>query len=85
MLARQPVIAADTAMKLKSHSQPAFFGLSDKYLEGVYEEIFFLKQHGNWTFVEAYNIPHRLRQWWIKRLQKHFKDEAEAMKKAQSG
>jgi hypothetical protein len=62
-------------------SQPTFFGLSDKYIENIYEQLFFLKQHGNWSFIEAYNLPHGLREWWVKRLLKHFKDEKEAIEK----
>ena len=70
-------------MRQRSRSQPTFFGLTDKYTRNVYEELFFLKQHGNWSFIEAYNIPTRLRQWWVKRLQKFFTDQAEAQKTAQ--
>jgi hypothetical protein len=63
------------------HSQPTFFGLSDKYIESVYEQLFFLKQHGNWGFIESYNLPNKLREWWVKRLSQYFKEEQEALKK----
>jgi len=42
-----------------------------------------LKQYGGWSFMEAYNLPIQLRQWWLKRLVKQFKEEQEAIKKAQ--
>jgi hypothetical protein len=51
-------------------------------MKDVYEQLFFLKQHGNWGFIEAYNLPNGLREWWVERLLKHFKDEQEALKKA---
>lgn len=63
------------------HSRPTFFGLSDKYIESVYEQLFFLKQHGNWGFIESYNLPNKLREWWVKRLSQYFKEEQEALKK----
>ena len=69
---------------LTFHSQPTFFGLSDKYIEDVYEQLFFLKQHGNWSFIEAYNLPNKLREWWVKRLVQYFKEEKEALKKQTS-
>jgi len=59
-----------------------FFGLTEKYAEHVYEELFFLKFHGGWSFLEAYNLPMQLREWWIKRLMKQMKDEADSIKKA---
>jgi hypothetical protein len=45
----------------------------------VYEEFFILKHHGGWSFFEAYNLPIRLRRWFVERLSKHF----EEMKKAE--
>jgi hypothetical protein len=66
-------------------SQPTFFGLSDDYIEGVYEQLFFLKQHGNWSFIESYNLPNGLREWWVKRLLKHFEDEKKAIEKHSKG
>ena len=66
-------------------SQPTFFGLNEKYNEGVYEEMFYLKHYGGWSFIEAYNLPMGLRRWWLKRLEKQFKKEADEMKKSQSG
>jgi hypothetical protein len=62
--------------------QRTFFGLSDEYQKQVYEQFFILKYHGGWSFIEAYNLPVGLRMWFIERLTKQLKDEAEAMEKA---
>jgi hypothetical protein len=51
-------------------------------METVYEQFFFLTHHGSWSFIEAYNLPVGLRNWFSKRLQKHFEDEAKAYEKA---
>tara|TARA_B100000073_G_C23697539_1_gene558966 strand:- start:1078 stop:1296 length:219 start_codon:yes stop_codon:yes gene_type:complete len=54
-------------------------------MANVYEQFFLLKYHGGWSFIEAYNLPVKLRTWFMKRLQQQFKDEAAQMKKAQRG
>ncbi len=59
-----------------------FFGLTNSYIESVYEEIFNLKMHGNWSFQEVYNLPITIRRWFLKRTVKYYKDKAEAEKKA---
>tara|TARA_R100000808_G_C2148673_1_gene156847 strand:- start:1983 stop:2189 length:207 start_codon:yes stop_codon:yes gene_type:complete len=63
-----------------------FFGLSDKYIEAVYEEFFLLKYYGGWSFFEAYNLPIVIRRWFLQRLVKQIEDEnkasEDAMKKA---
>ena len=38
--------------------------------------------HGNWSFQEAYNLPIKIRKWFLKRLVKYYEDKAEARKKA---
>ncbi len=45
-----------------------FFGLSDEYAESIYEEFFNLKYYGGWSFTEAYNLPVKIRNWFIKKL-----------------
>ena len=45
-----------------------FFGLTDKYIEGIYEQFFFMKYHGGWSFTEAYNLPIPIREWFLQRL-----------------
>ena len=59
-----------------------FFGLSEDYSENVYEQFFFLKYHGGWSFTEVYNLPIGLRSWFVQRLVKQFEDEKKQMDKA---
>jgi hypothetical protein len=59
-----------------------FFGLTPKYVEGVYEEIFQLKYHGGFSIFESYNLPVGIRRWFLKRLSKQFRTEAENYEKA---
>ena len=61
-----------------------FFGLSSKYMENIYEQFFFLKYYGGWSFIEAYNLPVGLRTWFVKRLSDQMEKEKQAMEKAQS-
>ena len=61
---------------------PTFFGLTDEYMEGVYELFFALKHHGGWSFIVAYNLPVGLRNWWVRRLKKQFEDEKKAYEQA---
>ena len=58
------------------------FGLSDKYIENVYEQFFTLKYHGGWSFIEVYNLPVVIREWFLKRLVKQFRIEREQVEKA---
>jgi len=60
-----------------------FFGLTEEYTESIYEQFFYLKQHGGWSFIEAYNLPIKLREWWVTRLGQEFQKEREAIEKAQ--
>jgi hypothetical protein len=48
----------------------------------VSDQIFLLKYHGGWSFIEAYNLPIGLRRWFLARLEKQFKMEKEAQQKA---
>ena len=59
-----------------------FFGLSNEYIEGVYEELFSLKYHGGWSLFESYNLPIQIRRWFIRRLQKQFDEEKREYEKA---
>jgi len=38
-----------------------------------------LKYHGGWSFFETYNLPVNVRIWFLERLVKQKKDEAEAV------
>lgn len=49
-------------------------------MEGVYEHFFFLKHYGGWSFVEAYNLPIGLREWFVDRLAQHLEAENNSMK-----
>tara|TARA_R110002020_G_scaffold89198_5_gene218418 strand:+ start:7966 stop:8148 length:183 start_codon:yes stop_codon:yes gene_type:complete len=55
----------------------------------VYEELFLLKYHGNWSFMEAYNLPISIRRWFLKRLAEQIEKEndayEQASKKSKSG
>jgi len=53
-------------------------------MEAVYEQFFVLKHHGGWSFIELYNLPIGLRNWFVQRLQKQFEDEKKAYQKASS-
>ena len=59
-----------------------FFGLSNDYMEQVYEQFFLLKHHGGWSFIEAYNLPVGLRHWFVNRLAKHFEEEKNQIEQA---
>lgn len=58
------------------------FGLGPEYLEKVYEAFFFLQYQGGWSFIEAYNLPVGLRNWFVKRLAKQLKKENDAVTSA---
>jgi len=51
-------------------------------MENVYEEIFSLKHHGGWSFIEVYNLPIQLRHWFLRRLIKQFEDERKEIEKS---
>ena len=61
---------------------PPFFGLTDEYMENVYEQFFLLKHHGGWSLSELYNLPIGLRGWWFKRTVEEFEKEKEQADKA---
>ena len=60
-----------------------FFGLDSEYMEIIYEHFFLLKYHGSWSFIEAYNLPVGLRNWFIKRLVQQFEKEKQDYESAQ--
>lgn len=51
-------------------------------MEAVYEQHFYLKYHGGWSFIESYNLPIGLRKWFCDRLSKQIESESEQIKKA---
>jgi hypothetical protein len=54
-------------------------------MESVYEQFFYLKHMGGWSFSEAYNLPVGLRKWFVERLSKYIQEQNEAMQAAQNG
>ena len=61
---------------------PTFFGLTDEYIEQVYEQFFILKHHGGWSLFELYNLPVGLRNWFFDRMVEEFEKEKKANEKA---
>jgi len=56
-----------------------FFGLDNDYIENVYDQFFFLKYYGGWSFIEAYNLPIGLRIWFVRKLSDQIKKENDAL------
>jgi len=54
-------------------------------MENVYEQFFFLKYSGGWSFSEAYNLPVGLRKWFVERLVKQLEEENKAVDDASRG
>jgi len=71
--------------KWRFRSGRNFFGLTAEYIESVYEQFFFLKYSGGWSFIEAYNLPVGLRKWFVERLIKQIETENEAIESASKG
>ena len=59
-----------------------FFGLNAKYMHDVYEQFFYMKMFGNWSFLELYNLPIGLRTWFYEKLVEYKKQENEAYEEA---
>ena len=62
---------------------PRFFGLANDHMMHVHEQIFYLVHHGNWNYFDVYDLPIKIRSWFVQRLSKHFTDKNEQMKKLQ--
>ena len=61
-----------------------FFGLNEEYIENVYEQFFFLMHYSGWSFIEAYNLPIQIRQWFLMRIKKQLDKENEEIEKYKS-
>jgi len=48
----------------------------------VHEEMFYLIQNGNWNYFDVYDLPVKIRMWFVERLSKHFEDQNKAQEKA---
>ena len=53
-------------------------------MEQVYEQFFILKHHGGGSFIEAYNLPIGLRNWFTKKLAEQFEKEKEQIEEAKN-
>lgn len=62
----------------------AFFGLTSDYIEGIYEQMFFMNYTGNWSITELYNLPIGLRRWFIERTLKQKEAERDQIEKMQN-
>ena len=62
-----------------------FFGLNPEYRKNIFREIHDLVFHGGGGFIysEVYDMPIWLRRYHISLVNKHFKEQEKAMKKAQ--
>jgi hypothetical protein len=69
----------------RCHLRRTFFGLTDEYIEAIYEQIFYLKYLGGWSFYEAYNLPIGLRDWFVKRLTEQLEKEKQAIENSSNG
>jgi hypothetical protein len=54
-------------------------------MQNVYEQFFFLKYSGGWSFAESYNLPIGLRTWFVERLIQQIESENQAMEQASRG
>jgi len=50
-------------------------------MKNVYEQFFILKYYGAWSFLEAYNLPVALREWFTDRLIKQIEEENKEIEK----
>lgn len=61
---------------------PAFFGPTGNIREDFLEEAFLLQYHLKMSYSDIRSMPLPYRRWFIERLAKEFKKEADARKKA---
>jgi hypothetical protein len=58
--------------------------VTDAYMEGVYETFFQMKYFGGWSYIEAYNLPIPIRQWFYSRLKLQKENEQEEVEKSRN-
>ena len=58
-----------------------FFGLTIAYNKAVYESIFSLMYYMKMSFIEVYNMPRGLRDFFLNKLAETKEAEAKAMEK----
>jgi len=44
-------------------------------MEAIYEQFFYMKYHGGWSFTEAYSLPIKIRSWFFKKLSEQIERE----------
>jgi len=44
-----------------------------------------MKHFGGWSFIEMYNLPIGLRNWFCERMRKQYEEEKKEMDKASKG
>jgi len=59
-----------------------FFGLTNDYIQAVYEQFFYMKYYSFWGLAELYSLPVGLRKWFFQRLTAQKEKELEAQKQA---
>ena len=52
-------------------------------MEMVHEHMFYLIMHGNWNYYDIYNLPVKIRAWFVQRLSKHFEEKNKELEKVQ--
>ena len=68
----------ETPLKRRRPLHGPCFALTHEYIEKVvYEEIFYLMQECNFSFSEAYNLPIKLRSWFVSRTLTYNQTEPE--------
>jgi len=48
----------------------------------VHEQMFYLIQHGNWNYFDVYDLPIKIRMWFVDRLSDHFEQQNKAQEEA---
>ena len=79
------ILSADLVPMSKNwryRSTRTFFGLTNEYMENIYEQFFLLKHHGGWSLFELYNLPVGLRKWFLERMIEEFEKEKKEIEKA---
>jgi len=60
---------------------PRFFGLTSDYMKIVHDQIFYLIMNGNWNYFDVYDLPVKIRLWFVNKLSDHFENKNKEMEK----
>lgn len=47
----------------------------------VHEQMFYLIMHGNWNYYDVYDLPIKIRAWFVQKLSNHFEQKNQEMEK----